>query len=92
MSFVVFFQNHWKMTSCRYLSLDKKIALINDYADGAWLSQRKLCDKCKVSKGAVYNILQRKDEYKQDFQSNANKGIKRKLQNETGHNIDEAVS
>ena len=87
MSFVVFFQNHWKKTSCHYLSLDKKIELINDYADGAGLSQRKLCDKYQVSKSAVYNILRWKDKYKQDFQIDANKGIKRKLQDETGHNI-----
>jgi len=79
------------MTSCHYLSPDEKIALINDYADGAGLSERKLCGNYKVSKGAVYNILQRKDKYKQVFQSNANKVIKRNLQNETGHNIDEAV-
>jgi transposase len=42
--------------------LDEKIALINDYADGAGLSQRQLCEKCKVLKGAVYNILQQKYE------------------------------
>jgi DNA-binding GntR family transcriptional regulator len=46
------------MTSCHYLTLDEKIALIKDYADGAELSQRKLCEKYKVSKGVVYNILQ----------------------------------
>jgi hypothetical protein len=39
----------------------------------------------------VCNILQRKDEYKLDFQSNANKGVKRKLQDEPGQKIDEAV-
>ncbi len=77
--------------SNHYLTLDEKIALINDYANGAGLSQRKLCEKYKVSKGAVYNILQRKNEYKLDFQSNGNKGVKRKLQDETGQKIDEAV-
>ncbi len=51
------------MTLHYYLTLDEKIALINDYAHRARLSQRKLCEKYKVSKGAVYNILQRKDEY-----------------------------
>ncbi len=53
--------------SNHYRTLDEKIALINGYADGAGLSQRKLCEKYKVSKGAVYNIPQRKDEYKLDF-------------------------
>ena len=79
------------MTSHHYLSLDDKIKLINDYADGAGLSQRKLCEKYKISKGAVYNILQRKEEYKCDFQTNANKGVKRKLQDESGQKIDEEV-
>jgi transposase len=79
------------MTSHHYLSLEKKIELINDYAEGAGLSQRVLSDKYKISKGAVYNILQRKDEYKCDFQLNANKGVKRKLQDETGQKIDEEV-
>jgi hypothetical protein len=52
------------MTSHHYLTLDDKIVLINDYADGARLSQHELCEKYKVSKGAVYSILQPKDEYK----------------------------
>ena len=79
------------MTSHHYLSLEKKIELINDYADGARLSQRKLCEKYKISKGAFYNILQRKEEYESDFQVNGNKGVKRKLQDESGLKIDEAV-
>jgi Mor family transcriptional regulator len=52
------------MASHHYLSHQQRIALIYDYVDGAGLSQRTLCDKYKISKGAVYNILQRKDEYK----------------------------
>ena len=79
------------MTSHHFLSLEDKISLINDHAGGAGLSQRKLCEKYKVSKGAVYNILQRKEEYRADFQLNANKGVKRKLQDECGHTIDEEV-
>ena len=79
------------MTSHHHLSLEKKIMLINDYAGGAGLSQHTLCDKYKISKGAVFNILQRKDEYQSDFQMNANKGVKRKLQDESGQKIDEEV-
>jgi hypothetical protein len=79
------------MTSHHYLTLDEKIALINDYTDGGELSQRKLCEKDKVSKGAVYNILRRKGEYKSDFQTNTNKGVKHKLQDESGQKIDETV-
>ena len=45
----------------------EKVALINDYTERAELSQRKLCEKYKVSTGAVCNILQRKAEYKCDY-------------------------
>ncbi len=79
------------MTSHYYLTLDEKIALINDHAGGAGPSQRKLCEKYKVSKGAVYNIIQRKEKYKSDFQTNANKGVKRKVKDESGQKIDETV-
>ena len=44
-----------------------------------------------MSKGDVYNIIQRKDEYKSDFQMSANKGVKRKLQDELSQKIDETV-
>ena len=64
-------------------------SVINDHADRAGLSQHKLCMKYKVSKGVVYNILQRKYEYKDDFKINANICVKRKLQNDSGHKIDE---
>ena len=39
------------MASHHYLTLDEKFALIHDYADGAGLSQRKLREKYKISKG-----------------------------------------
>jgi len=77
------------MTSYQYLTLDEKMALINDHTDGAGLSQPKLCKNYKVSKGAVYSILQRKDEYKDYFKMNANTGVKRKLHDDSGHKIDE---
>ena len=44
---IVFLKSHihiiWKMKSCHYLTLDKKIELINDYGDGAGLSQLVSC-------------------------------------------------
>lgn len=79
------------MTTHNFLTLDKKIELINDSANGTGLSQRELSAKYNVSKGAVYNILQRQEEYKCDFQTNSNKGVKRKLQDDSGRKIDEAV-
>ena len=67
------------MTLCNYLSLDEKMAFVNDYGKGAGLSHHQLCDKYKVLKGSVYYMLLRKEEYKEDFQSNANKDIKLNL-------------
>jgi hypothetical protein len=44
------------MASCHYLTLDEKVASINDYADGAGLSRLELCEKYKVSKDALYHV------------------------------------
>ena len=55
------------------------MAFINDYGKGAELLHHQLYDKCKVLKGSVYYMLLRKEEYKEDFQSNANKDIKLNL-------------
>ena len=55
------------------------MAFVNDYGKGAGLSHHQLCDKYKVLKGSVYYMLLRKEEYKEDFQSNANKDIKLNL-------------
>ena len=87
-SSAIFFQNHWKMALSHYLSPNEKTALINNYAKGAGLSIRQLWHKCKVLKGAVYYMLLWKEEYKEDFQSNANKSNKRNLQDEIGHKTD----
>ena len=76
------------MALSHYLSPDEKTALINDYAKGAGLSHRQLWHIYKVLKGTVYYMLLWKEEYKEDFQSNANKSIKRNLQDEIGHKTD----
>ena len=65
------------MASHHYFTLDEKIALISDYADGAELPQCRLRDKYKISKHVVYNVFQRKNKYKQGFQLNSNHGTKR---------------
>ena len=75
------------MALSHYLSPDEKTALINDYAKGAGLSHRQLWHTYIVLKGAVYYMLLWKEEYK-DFQSNANKSIKRNLQDEIDHKTD----
>ncbi len=40
------------MTTHHFLTLDEKIDLINDSANGTGLSHRELSVKCKISKGA----------------------------------------
>ena len=55
------------MTTHHFLTLDKKIDLINDSGNGTGLSQRELSVKYKISKGAVFNILKRKHEYLNDY-------------------------
>jgi transcriptional regulator with XRE-family HTH domain len=73
------------------LSLEQKVLLIKDNSDGHGLSIRKLADKYSISKSSVANILTRRDEYQQDYLNNANKGVKRKLKNDTSKHIDEVL-
>ena len=79
------------MASNHYLTLDEKIVLISEYANGTELVQCKLCVKYKVSRGAVYSILQRENECKQAFQLSPKKWMKRKLQDEASLKIDETA-
>ncbi len=65
------------MTSRHDLSLEEKINLIKDKERG--LSHRVLSDKFKLSIGAVSNVLKRKYEYTNDYETNQNKKVKRKL-------------
>ncbi len=78
-------------SSHRSLTLTEKFSLIKDHANANGLSQRKLAKKYKISKGAVGNILQRKDEYEKDFAANTNRESKRKLRNDSGQKLDIAV-
>ena len=50
------------------LPLIKKIELIKD--SDRCLSQRDLANKYKISKGVLFNILKRKQEYLEDYKSN----------------------
>jgi transposase len=69
------------MTARRDLSLEEKINLIKEKESG--LSHQQLSDRFKVSVGAVSNILKRELEYTNDFESNRNKKIKRKLKDDS---------
>ena len=68
------------MTSLTDLDLEQKINLIKDKERG--LSHRELKDKFHVSIGAVSNILKRKSEYINDYETNRNKKVKRKMRDE----------
>ena len=73
------------------LSLEQKISLIKDNNNGNGLSIRTLANNYSVSKSSVANILTRAEEYQQDYLTNTNKGIKRKLKDNTGKHIDEIL-
>ena len=67
--------------------LGKKVELIKD--SERCLSQRDLATKYKISKGAVFNILKRKHEYLNDYESNQSNGVRRKIKNDYGKRIDD---
>lgn len=77
------------MASRRDLCLEEKINLIKEKESG--LSHRQLSDRFRVSVGAVSNILKRKIEYTNDYESNRNKRIKRKLKDDSGQEINDNV-
>jgi hypothetical protein len=56
------------MTTRNELCLEEKINLIKEKENG--LSHRLLCEKFNISIGAVSNILKRKLEYTDDYESN----------------------
>lgn len=73
------------------LTLEAKISLIKDNHYGYGLSTRKLAEKYSISKSSVANILSRRDEYDHDYLINANKGIKRKIKDDTSKHIDDVL-
>ena len=68
------------------LPLIKKIELIKD--SDRFLSQRDLANKYKISKGVLFNILKRKQEYLEDYKSNQSSEVKGKIKNDRGRQID----
>ena len=79
------------MTSRHDLTLKEKIQLITDSNDGNGLSQRKLVEKYNISLGSVCNILKRKNEFLQDYETNQNQHVKRKFKNFDSLKLDEQV-
>ena len=75
------------MTSRRDLCLGQKINSIKDKDQGA--SHRKLSKKFNISLDAVSNILKRKGEYTNDYETNRNKKLKRKLKNDISQEIND---
>lgn len=78
-----------RMSSRRDLTLEQKINLIKEKERG--LSHRQLSDRFEISVGAVSNILKRKLEYTNDYETNRNKRIKRKLREDSNATINEHV-
>jgi len=79
------------MATRRDLTLHDKVQLIFDNNEGNGLSQRKLAEKYKISLGSVSNILKRKEEYLNDYETNQNQNVKRKFKNEYGQQLDDQV-
>jgi hypothetical protein len=67
------------------LPLFKKGELIKD--SDRYLSERDLAIKYKISTGAVCNILKRKQEYLDDFESNQCHEVRRKIKNNLGKKL-----
>ena len=65
------------MTSRHDLTLQQKVELINDSKDSKGLSQRKLTAKYNISLGSVSNVLKRKTEYLNDYETNQNQSVKK---------------
>ncbi|CAF4043586.1 unnamed protein product [Rotaria sordida] len=78
-----------QFTCNNYLCIDnfKHLELIKDY--DRQFSQRDLATKYKISTGAVCNILKRKQEYLDDFESNQCHEVRRKIKNNLRRKIDE---
>ncbi|CAF4034027.1 unnamed protein product, partial [Rotaria sp. Silwood1] len=68
-----------------------KIEFINDIKDDNSLSQRKLAAKYNISLGSVSNVLKRKTEYLNDYETNHNQNVKRKLMDVNAQKLNEEV-
>ena len=64
------------MSTRNDLTLEQKVNLIKQNEGGS--SYRELCDTFKISIGVVSNVMKRKREYFNDYETNLNKKIKRK--------------
>ena len=73
------------------LTLEQKISFISDKGRGNGFSIHKLAEKHEILKSSVANILIRSAEYQDDYSSNVSKGIKGKLKDESGKNVDEIL-
>ena len=77
------------MTTRHELCLEEKISLIKDRENE--LSYRQLSNKFQISIGTVSNMMKRKTEYTDDYESNINKKFKRKLKNEFNRDLNTHV-
>ena len=65
--------------------------MIHDNSRGNGLSIAKLAEKYAISKSSITNILIHSAEYQDDYSFNVNKGVKRKLKDGSGGDIDEVL-
>jgi predicted DNA-binding protein YlxM (UPF0122 family) len=77
------------MISRHDLTSQHKIQLIYDSNCDDGLSQRKLVEKYNISLDSLSDILKRKIEYLNDYETNKNQNVKRKLKDTNAQKLDE---
>jgi hypothetical protein len=77
------------MASRRELCIEEKMNLIKEKERG--LSHLQLSDRFRISFGAVSNILKRKAECNNGYESNGNKKLKRKFKDDLSQEINDNV-
>ena len=77
------------MATRHALTLSEKAQLIREHEEN--LSYRTLADKYKISIGSVSNIVKRKVEYMECYETNENSTKKRNLRDESSQQLDQQV-
>lgn len=78
-----------QMAIRRELPLQEKIDLIKEKERGS--SHRQLSERFRISIGSVSNIVKRKLEYTEDYETNRNKKINRRCREDSNQDVNEGV-
>jgi predicted DNA-binding protein YlxM (UPF0122 family) len=79
-------------SGCKFLRLNTSTPSFRScFTKERGLSHREIKDKFHASLGAISNILKRKNEYINDYETNQNKKMKRKLKDDFSQTINDTV-